>query len=198
MKSTNIIYILLTIIIIASCAKNKKGDLYDFLAICNNEFYLDFGVNLEDTLIEFEYFLIQEGHLYSNEGKSYKTLLRKLKDETYFSPPLKKDNFSNELLYKNPKELTKCVEETFKVDTLDLTKLPFYILSKEIATTISSKEELAIQELFNIYLKLPEEEIRFSFVKENLLLLFYRWYFKSKYDRSIPLNDVHKTHDTLQ
>lgn len=175
-----------------SCSYTKKEDLYEFLAICNHEFYFDFGVHIQDTLSEFETLLIEEGHLISPSGESYKSLLASLKKDIYFNPPLKKDNFNNVMLYKNPEALIVCAQETFNVDSVKFYQLPFYTLSSEISNTFTTKETLAIQDLFNFYLKLPKEEFEYPFVKENILLLFYRWYFRSKYDRSIPLTEDHK------
>lgn len=176
-----------------SCSTPKKEDLYDFLSICNNEFYMDQGVNAIDTLYEFEKFLVKEGHLKSNEAISYKYLLEQLKKNNYFPTPLQKDNFSNTILYSNPSALMNCVENTFNIDTLLLIELPFYRRSKKINSLVSSNETIDIQHFFDFYLSLPEDEFNYSFVKENTLHFLYRWYFKSKYDRTLPITTENST-----
>ena len=183
-----IAYVVLLLSFFSSCLTDKKYDLYEFLSICQHEFYLDYGIHLSDTLQEFEVQLIDEGHLSSSSNDSYKSLLAQLKKEIYFRTPLKKDNFNHDLLYKNPTELVYCAAETFTIDTSEFQMLPYYQLAENISNTFITEESVAIQELFNFYLQLPKEEIQYPFVKENLLLLFYRWYFSSKYNRSIPIN----------
>lgn len=168
--------------------KYSDYDLYEFLNICNDEFYLDHGVLASEKLKEFESFLIEEGHLLDNSGKSYKVLLRNLTEKVYFDPPLVKDDFNNALLYKNPKQLYDCVGETFQIDSLRLTELPFYKVIEKVAEYLSKDEEVAIQGLFKIYAtELSEEELETPYIKESILIMFYRWYFSSKYDRSIEI-----------
>jgi hypothetical protein len=51
-----------------------------------------------------------------------------------------------------------------------------------------SSEEVPIQEIFTIYAnEIETTEYEMPFVKDALLLFLYRWYFTSKYDRSIPI-----------
>ncbi len=167
---------------IVGCNSNpKENDYYDFLAICMDEFFLDHGVNSTEKLEDFEFDLIEEGHLYDPSGKAYKVLLRNLSRDIYFVPPLKIDDFHNALLYKNPPELYRCVDFHYGVDSLALTQLKFFAVQEKIGEELSSKEEVRIQDLFSIYLnELDESDLEKPYSKDTILLLLYRWYFASK------------------
>ena len=173
-----------------SCNQDlNDDDLYDFLNICNDEFYLDHGVFASEELEDFHFFLIEEGHLYDETGNSLRVLLRDLSKKLYFDPPLKKDDFRNALLYKNPHRLSECVEYNYGIDSIRLAELDFYEVTKKIEEHLSAHEEVKVQDLFSIYAKnLSIEELEKPFIKETVLLLLYRWYFSSKYNRDIPID----------
>lgn len=175
---------------IVGCNSNpKENDYYDFLAICMDEFFLDHGVSSSQKLADFEFDLIEEGHLFDDSGKAYKVLLRNLSREIYFAPPLKIDDFNHALLYKNPPQLYQCVDFHFGVDSTALTHLKIFNVQEKIALELSDKEEVLIQDIFSIYHKeLDDKDIEQPYIKETVLLLLYRWYFSSKYNREIPVD----------
>lgn len=177
-------------LLLASCSQElQEDDLYDFLNICNDEFYLDHGVLASEELEDFQYFLIDEGHLYDKSGNSLRVLLRELSKKLYFDPPLKKEDFRNALLYKNPQELASCVDYHYNIDSTKIASLPFYDVSQKIEDHLTEHEEVKIQDLFSIYAKnLSVEEFEKPYIKETVLLLLYRWYFSSKYNREIPID----------
>jgi hypothetical protein len=190
MKTWSYLFLFVAAVTNAGCFSNpKENDYYEFLAICMGEFFLDHGVNATEKLEDFEFDLIEEGHLYDNSGKAYKVLLRNLSRDIYFAPPLKIDDFHNTLLYKNPPELYRCVNFHYGVDSLALTQLKFFTIQEKIGEELSSKKEVRIQDLFAIYLNnLDNSDFEKPYIKETILLLLYRWYFASKYNREIPVN----------
>ena len=175
-------------VFILSCKSNSTRDLYEFLSICQDEFFLDHGVQASEKLIEFEQFLIEEGHLVDVSGKSYIVLLRQLAKKTYFDPPLKKENFNNALLYKNPPNLYQCVETTYGIDSIQLALLPYHHVAEQVAEYLTSDEEVMVQGIFKIYSEqLSSNELEQPYIRETVLLLLYRWYFSSKYDRTLMI-----------
>lgn len=178
-------------LIVFSCNDKKESEIYELLSVCNDEFYLDYGIIASDELMDFENELIQEGHLVNNEPKSYIVLFRKLKKELYFSPPLKKENFKNALLYENPKNLFECMESTFRVDSLSLSNLAFTSFTDGLANLMSTEEEINVRLIFDYYANnLDENLLQYSYVKYSTLHFLYKWYFMSKYNREIPLDDL--------
>jgi len=169
--------------------ENEKETIYGLLQVCHDEYYLDFGVSASEHLADFESYLIQQGHLYEKSPEAYKVLFRKLAKEIYFAPPLPKDDFNNALLYKNPDNIIECMSETFQIDSTQFINLSYYKASKKIQSLMLSSEEVPIQEIFTIYANDIEiNEYEMPFVKDALLLFLYRWYFTSKYDRSISID----------
>lgn len=178
-------------LLIGCTAKNEQDELYELLTVCYSDFYETKGISASDTLLEFEQYLIAEGHLRDNSGAAYRELLYYLKSKTYFKLPLKKIDFSNTLLYDNPNELLYCVHFNFNVDSSEFLALDYYKCTEHIAQAMAQKESIDIHELFDAYISyLNEEVIIKPFVKESLLQFFYRWYFTSKYNREldIPMN----------
>lgn len=190
MKKWSFIFLIGVILTLFACSSNpKENDYYDFLAICMDEFFLDQGVSSNQKLADFEFDLIEEGHLFANSGKAYKVLLRNLSRDIYFPPPLKIDDFNHALLYKNPPQLYQCVDFHFGVDSIALTHLKIFSVQEKLAQELSNKEEVLIQEIFSIYYKeLDDEDFEKPYIKETILLLLYRWYFSSKYNREIPVD----------
>ena len=185
-------------LLLFSCSEeNKEDELYDLLLVCYNDFYEANNVSASDTLLAFENFLIDEGHLRNNSGSAYRELLYYLKSNTYFKLPLKKIDFSNPILYENPSDLLYCVYYNYNVDSTEFLALNYYKCSDKIAQTIEENESIDVHQMFDAYLTyLDEEEITKPFVRESILQFFYRWYFTSKYNRDlqIPLEE----HDSLQ
>ena len=183
-------YFILTIYfltILTSC-NNEQDDIYEFLNICNDEFYLDYNVLASEQMEVFQQELVEEGHLIDNSGYALKVLLRNLAKKTYFDPPLRKDNFNNALLYKYPDQLYTCVVKNYNIDSTLVAALPFSETQKKIASYASSNDSIPVQGFFKIYAEeLTEEELSTPYIKESVLLFLYRWYFQSKYDREIPI-----------
>lgn len=178
---------ILMLFVLLSCSK-QEDDIYEFLNICNDSFYLDYGVEASEKMKEFQQELIDEGHLIDPSGAALKGLLQKLAKKTYFDPPLKKDDFNNALLYKYPTQLYTCVEKHYAVDSTTLVSLPFSKTQEKIAIYASSSEAIPIQGFFKIYAEeMSNKELEKPYIKESILLFLYRWYFQSKYDRQIPI-----------
>ena len=190
MKKVSINYILGLLFVSLACSSNEpENDYYDFLAICMDEYFLDHGVSSSQKLADFEFDLIEEGHLHDNSGNAYKVLLRNLSRDIYFKPPLKIDDFHHALLYNNPPGLYQCVEFHYGIDSLTLTTLKIFDVQEKLAEELSNKEEILIQDLFSIYLnELTDKDFEKPYIKETILLLLYRWYFSSKYNRDIPVD----------
>lgn len=170
------------------CSNHSEQDTYDLLSVCLEDFYLDQGSDLNEELIAFEKALYDEEHLHERSGYGYLVLLRKLVKETYFSPPLKIEDFESSLLYENPENIFDCANKNFGLDSLTVAELNIFSVSQEISEIVE-KEEFSIQSVFDAYAnKLTAEEMEQPYVKQTILLLFYRWYFTSKYNREIPID----------
>lgn len=181
--------ILLFFLTILNSCHDEQDDLYEFLNICNDSFYLDFNVSASEEMNTFQQDLIDEGHLIDRSGYALKVLLRELAKKTYFDPPLRKDDFEYALLYKYPNGLYTCVAENYNIDSTELAALPFSETLNKIADYASSDESIPVQGFFKIYAEeLSEEELSKPYIKESVLLFLYRWYFQSKYDREIPID----------
>jgi hypothetical protein len=182
-------YIFFIPLLFGCSSSTDEEDLYSFLSICMDEYFLDQGVSSSLKLEQFENTLISEEHLFDNSGEAYKVLLRNLSKEIYFSPPLKFDDFNNALLYKNPPELYQCVNYHYGVDSLELTALKIFSVQENLAQKFSKQEEIKIQEIFDFYLSsLNDNDFQKPYIKDTILLLLYRWYFSSKYNRDIPVD----------
>lgn len=170
--------------------KQNQKDLYELLYVCFEAFYEEQSVGLQLELTTFELQLIEEGHLHSiPTGSDFKKLLEFLSRNIYFPPPLRKDDFNQALLMKNPDNLVECLNFNYNIDSLDLMELSYYKATKEIGRTIEESEEVSIQAIFSTYAThIQVDEFNQPFVRESMLLLLYRWYYKSKYDRDIPIN----------
>lgn len=187
MKQYFILFLILFFYLV-SC-NDQQDDIYDFLNICNDEFYLDYGVLASEKMNIFHQELIDEGHLVDDSGHALKVLLRNLAKKTYFDPPLRKDDFNNALLYKYPDQLYGCVTKYYNIDSSSIANLPFTETQEKIAIYASNSESIPVQGFFKIYAEeLTDEELSKPYIKESILLFLYRWYFQSKYDREIPIN----------
>lgn len=194
------IYLLSLLATLNSCDV-QENDIYEFLNICNDEFYLDHGILASEEMETFQQELIDEGHLIDDSGYALKVLLRSLAKKTYFDPPLKKDDFNNALLYKYPTHLYTCVMDNYNIDSTKLATLSFSKTQQKIATFASSGNAIPVQGLFEIYAtELSDAALTTPYIRESVLLFLYRWYFQSKYDRDIPidLNPNHKNTTPLQ
>lgn len=166
-----------------------EKDIYALLSVCQNEFYFEQGVDLEEVLTAFEKELIEEGHLLDPTGKSFRILFRDLHQEIYFSPPLKKDDFVAAALYENPADLMICVENTFNIDTTQILNLPYTKFTQKLSEYLTENESVSVQRLFHFYgHDLQAEDFEMPFIRESVLLFLYRWYFNSKYNRDIPID----------
>lgn len=192
-------YIYILILLFSSCQSSKSTsdyEIYTYLKICFEDYYLNYDVEVTPLLDKFELFLLEEGHLSDTTGQAYKTLLRNLDRSDYFKPPLKMEDFNNTLLYKNPTNIITCATTVFALDSTEIVNTNFSQIAREISEKITHEEEVSIHYFFDIYRnKLTNEEIRMPYVKQSVLLLLYRWYFKSKYDREIQLKEQDKSEE---
>ncbi|MDG0972869.1 MAG: hypothetical protein P8O07_01810 [Crocinitomicaceae bacterium] len=180
-----------------SCQEQAtEEELYDLLLVCYNDYYESSDIAASDTLHEFENFLISEGHLQGPTGKSYRELLSYLKTNTYFKLPLKKIDFTNELLYDNPSDLIYCVHYNFNIDSAQFMNLQYYQCAQTLGEYMQGPS-INIHDVFDTYIHyLDEETIEQPFVRESLLQFFYRWYFTSKYNREIEIPSQEKEAET--
>jgi len=181
---------ILLIILLGSCNSNDDQDQqYDFLLTCYENYYLNYDIEITPALDDFEQELIAEGHLKDDSGRSYKELLNYLKENNYFKTPLKKIDFENEILYKTPSNIAKCGISVFGLDSTNIAQTAYFKAERKIAETLENNEEISVNFIFDVYSKeLSNENLEKPFVKQSILVFFYRWYFQSKYDRDIPID----------
>lgn len=185
------------VILIGSCNSNdNKDQQYEFLLTCYEDYYLNYDIEITPVLDEFEQELIAEGHLKDDSGKSYKALLNYLKENNYFKTPLKKIDFENKILYKTPNKIAECGISVFGLDSALIAQTSYFKAERKIADALEEKEEISVNFIFDVYSKeLSNEDFEKPFVKQSMLVFFYRWYFQSKYDRDIPI-DLNKEEDS--
>jgi|SRR5690554_4405821 len=166
----------------------KESETYTYLEVCLEDYYLNYDVEITPLLNEFELLLLNEGHIADTTGAAYKKLIDTLAENDYFKTPLKKEDFNNVALYKNPASIIQCATQVFGIDSTKVTQLNFSKIGQQINAKIDKDKDISIHYILNLYkTQLSNEEIRMPYVKQSLLILFYRWYFKSKYDREIDI-----------
>ena len=190
MQCFKIAFSILLVVLFASCNSNDNYDQqYEFLLTCYEDYYLNYDIEITPLLDDFEQELIAEGHLKDGSGKSYKELLNYLKENNYFKTPLKKIDFENKVLYKTPSKIANCGISVFGLDSTDIAQTSYFRAERKIAEALESKEEISVNYIFDVYAnELSNEDLEKPFVKQSMLVFFYRWYFQSKYDRDIPID----------
>ena len=193
---TKYIFFLTSALLLFSCQSTKESndkEVYSYLELCFEDYYLNYDVEVTPLLNQFELHLLEEGHLSDTTGQAYKALFSSLDSTDYFNPPLKKEDFNNTILYKSPSDIMACATTVFSIDSSAVLNTQFSKIAKEISDKITNEEEISIHYFFNIYqTRLSNAEIRMPYVKQSILLLLYRWYFKSKYDREIQIKETHR------
>ena len=170
---------------------SSEIEIYEYLEICYEDYYLNYDVQVTHELTKFEQHLIKEGHLSDTSGAAYKSLLDNLSKDIYFSPPLKFDDFNNTILYKVPGDIKQCASSIFGIDTNLVKETDYFQAQVEIREDLKDNEEVSIGALFKYNSEhLSPNLMKAPFVKQSVQQLLYKWYFKSKYDREIPLKDV--------
>jgi hypothetical protein len=170
--------------------KVKNHETYTYLQVCFEDYYLNYDVEITPLLDEFELLLLSEGHTSDTTGAAYKTLFDSLAVNDYFKTPLKKEDFNNTVLYKNPSGIIECASSLFSIDSIQIVKTNFSKIASKINQEIEKGEDISIHYFFDLYKReLTNEELRAPYVKQSVLLLLYRWYFKSKYDRDIKIEN---------
>lgn len=193
-KMIQLTVLICSIFLLTFCKDDNPANekVYTFLEVCYEDFYLNYDVQVSKELNQFEEHLIKEGHLADTSGKSYKLLLNELSENNYFEPPLKFDDFENTVLYKVPDDLLGCAESIFGIDSTLVKNTPYFKAQKRIREELKMKKEISINQLFKYNSDyLSDETITSPFVRQSILQLLYRWYFKSKHDREIPLTEEH-------
>ncbi len=193
----------LLLLLVGSCSEESTSDkqVYAYLEVCFEDYYLNHGVQISEHLEVFEQHLIQEGHLKDSTGDAYLDLISKLSKSIYFDPPLKFDNFNNAVLYKVPEDLTDCASSIFGIDSTLVRNTDYYKAQENIRIELQKNEKISINDVFLYNSKyLSAKTIKAPFVKQSILQLFYKWYFKSKFDREIPITEDHliKNNDSTQ
>lgn len=175
-----------------SCSEEVTSDqkVYSFLEVCYEDYYLNYDVEISQHLEKFEQRLVKEGHLKDTTGHAYIELLNYLSTNIYFDTPLKYDDFNNTVLYKVPDDITECATSIFGLDSTLVMNTEYFKAQKQIRAELEKKEEISINDVFRYNSRfLGPNTIRSPFVKQSILQLLYKWYFKSKYDREIPLTE---------
>lgn len=184
------LFIILTTIK-CSDEQTSEREIYEYLEICFEDYYLNYNVEVTKELTEFEKHLLKEGHLTDTTGKAYKILLEKLSKDIYFSPPLRYDAFDNSVLYKVPGDIKECASSIFGIDTNLVKKTEYFKAQEKIRLDLKINEEVSIGNVFKYNNEhISTDLIKAPFVKQSIQQLLYRWYFKSKYDREIPIEDL--------
>lgn len=184
-----LLQILLLFSILTACQspeKVKDFETYTYLKVCFEDYYLNYDVEITPLLDEFELLLLAENHISDTTGAAYKKLFDSLAVNDYFKPPLKKEDFNNTVLYKNPSNIIGCAESLFAIDSIQIAKTNYFKVARKINIEIEKEEDISIHYFFDLYKReLTDEEIRAPYIKQSVLILLYRWYFKSKYDRDM-------------
>lgn len=171
--------------VLAACAAEEEN-IYDYIEICQNDFYQQYGISATDTLNQFEQRLIQEGLLKDASYSSYKELLHTLSSEVYFDAYPFEIKSNAPLLTLNPDRLDVCLERNYGIDSTALTQLPYYELQIDLQAYYSSSENLHVSGIFQRYLKhINAEEFQHPFIRLELQKLLYRWYFESKQQKAL-------------
>jgi hypothetical protein len=172
----------------------KNHETYAYLQVCFEDYYLNYNVEITPLLNDFELLLLEEDHITDTTGAAYKVLFDSLAVSDYFKPPLKKEDFNNTVLYKNPSNIMECASRIFAVDSVQIANTNVSRVARKINQEIIKEEDISIHYFFDLYKReLTDKELRAPYVKQSVLILLYRWYFKSKYDRDIKIN---KSQDT--
>ncbi len=186
-----LLQILLLLSILNACQspeKVKDHETYTYLQVCFEDYYLNYDVEITPLLDEFELLLLAENHISDTTGAAYKNLFDSLAVNDYFNPPLKKEDFNNTVLYRNPSNIISCATEIFAIDSLQIINTNFSKVAEKINQEIAKEKDISIHYFFDLYKReLSNEELRAPYVKQTVLLLLYRWYFKSKYDRDMKI-----------
>lgn len=178
----------------SGCSEESTSDkkVYSFLEVCYEDYYLNYDVQISEHLNEFEDHLLSEGHLKDTSGQAYIDLLNYLSSNIYFDTPLEYDEFNNTVLYKVPDDITECANSIFGLDSLLVKNTDYFKAQEKIRGELEKKEEISINDVFRYNSKyLSPNTIKSPFVKQSILQLLYKWYFKSKHDREIPLTHDH-------
>ena len=180
-KAFVLFFILFTLV---GCQSNKTPDVnevYSFLESCYEDEFENYNIKVTPLLNQFEIQLLKEGHLSDTTGAAYKKLFKVLDTSNYFAPPLHTKDFNKVLLYKNPSNVLNCAVNVYSIDSTTIANTHFAKIEREIHQKVTSEEEVSIHYFFHIYTsKLSKEEIRKPYIKQNILLLLYRWYYISQ------------------
>lgn len=177
------IFLCLVFFTFNSCQSDKKlsdDAIYLLLLSCYEDYYKNYDIEVSAILNQFEEQLLKEKRLSDTTGTAYKELLRSLDKTDYFTPPLQTKNFNKVILYKNPTELLNCAINVFSLDSTEVSNTHFAEIEREIHHKVTGEEEVSIHYFFQVYqTKLSKDEIRKPYIKQNILLLLYRWYYIS-------------------
>lgn len=173
--------LLLSILLLGAACTSEKEEVYDFVEICQNNYYEGYGINAADTLLAFEKDLIAHHLLKDASYSAYQDLLEELSSEVYFDSYPIHISQNAPLLTLNPQNLQGCLEESFDVDSLSLTRTAYYALQSDLNLYYTSSENIHISGVFDRYLKhLDAQEFEHPFIRLEVLKLLYRWYFESE------------------
>lgn len=173
----------IALLMLSSCNQEKElteDEVYEFLELCFEDYYLNYDVEITEELNKFEKQLTRELRLKDTTGRSYKRLLKDLEENSYFEAPFNTANFNEVILFKNPTQLLECMENSYGIDSIQVSNTRFYKVQGKILEVMTENDEVSIQYFFNTYRnRLSPEEIKKPYVKQTILSLLYRWYYQS-------------------
>src|SRR5690554_7329688 len=102
---TKYISFLTSALLLFSCQSTKESndkEVYSYLELCFEDYYLNYDVEVTPLLNQFELHLLEEGHLSDTTGQAYKALFSSLDSTDYFNPPLKRSEEHTSELQSRP------------------------------------------------------------------------------------------------
>lgn len=170
----------LPLVIIFSC-NEKEVELYDFIDICQDDFYASHGIDIEDSLFEFEGKLIEHQLLRDRSFEAYQELLFELESKNSFKEYPFSISPNSVILVLNPNNLKDCLFERYAIDSLQLSVLNYYKLQEDLSNYYASTEKVGVGGVFRRYKRhLKKEDFSSVFIRKEILKLFYRWYYESE------------------
>lgn len=181
-------YLLITSISILFFSCTSKEDesqqLYTYLEECNQNYYENKGIDVNEELEVFYNLLLQENQIESISYASLNKLLNQLAEKTIF-PALQNIEIPQDHQFLNspPQELFLCVHDLYDVDSLQFSKTAYYQLENELLNYIQTTSEPSVNRIWSIYSQnLTPENYQISFYRKNILIQLFRWYYVCKYE----------------
>lgn len=189
----NIFYISIFIFLFSCKQKENKTELvYDYLEECNQNYYLNKGLDFQQEIEAFATLLEEEKQLENNNSESLNKLLLQIVEKSKFP----KKQFieipeDHQILQQPPQDLFHCLSDYYAVDSLILSKTTYFELEEAVFKYISSTSEPKANRIFKIYSEyLSAETFEIDFIRHITLAQLFRWYYVCKYENisKYPVN----------